>query len=87
MSDILELARQAGISVDKFGMGWNATSDTDGVDIEAFAALVRKDALEEAAVLLDAASRELIGFRMLSEAGAVQKGAREIRTLKEQSNG
>lgn len=47
MTNILELARQAGISIDKFGMGWNATSDEEGVDIEAFAALIRDDLIAQ----------------------------------------
>ena len=78
--NILDLARQAGISVDKFGMGWNATSDTDGVDIEAFAALVRKDALEEAAAKCQSMAYE----QDIKEAtDTMYECAIAIRTLKE----
>ena len=99
MKDILKLARQAGISVDKFGMGWNATSDTDGVDIEAFAALVRDAALEEAAVVFDDKAKQIRNIqgafqreRKITRAAelqidiiAAEDAADRIRALKEQS--
>ena len=51
---IKELAEQAGLSIDKYGLAWNKDDPHEnGVDLERFAELVRQDERELCAKVCD----------------------------------
>ena len=85
-TDILTLARQAGLYKPPCGV-YYAVSDRQ---LQAFAALVRNAALEEAAVACEEADiHTYVYATVLHEDGArtIGNAAKAIRALKEQSNG
>jgi hypothetical protein len=64
MKTIEELAREAGLYVDEFGIAPNAREDAPDITVavKRFAALVRAQALEEAARALDQRQRDNEGW-------------------------
>ena len=56
-----ELAEQAGLSIDKYGLAWDKDNPREiGVDLERFAELVRQDEREACAKLCDNWGHDLV---------------------------
>ena len=78
-----ELAEQAGLSIDKYGLAWDKDNPREiGVDLERFAELVRQDEREACAKLCDDEADQSISY---PEAEGMYWCAEAIRARGEQA--